>query len=184
MGIWCFPCPILVLFLVLKYNGVCLCLFPFCLIGMLRVVRIAAASLSMGSGDTLGNSSLFSASSFPFPFSSLSFSSSSPSSSSLCSYVSSAFPSVSSPMSFSFYSSSSSSISSSSSSLEMGIFSYSRGFISPSIFMSLKVSHVIGILRCWRASSMMSLINPWWTSCWWFPSYTFMLISIIYWRRK
>ena len=55
VGVWGFNYLILVLFLVLKYNGVCLCLLPFCLIGMLRIVREATASLSVGSGDTLGD---------------------------------------------------------------------------------------------------------------------------------
>lgn len=40
-----FPCLILVLFLVLKYKGVCLYIFPFCLIGVLRPMRAVAASL-------------------------------------------------------------------------------------------------------------------------------------------
>jgi len=68
-----FPYLILVLFLVLKYNGVFLCLFPFYLIGVLRVVGVVVASLSVDFGDTLGDSSLFSVPSFPFPSSFMSF---------------------------------------------------------------------------------------------------------------
>ena len=36
VGVLGFPCLILVIFLVLKYKGVFLCLLPFCLIGVLR----------------------------------------------------------------------------------------------------------------------------------------------------
>jgi len=79
VGVWGCPCLILMLFLVLKYKGVYLYLLPFCLIRVLRVVREIVASLSVGFGDTLGDSSLSFSSSFPFPFSSLFFPSSSPS---------------------------------------------------------------------------------------------------------
>ena len=43
------------LFLVVKYSGVLLCLFPFDLIGVLRAVREVVASFSVGSRDTLGD---------------------------------------------------------------------------------------------------------------------------------
>jgi len=153
-----------------KYKGVCLCFFSFCLIGVLREVREVATPFSVGSGDSLGDSYLSSTSSFPFPFSYLSFSSSSPSSSSPCSSLSSlAYSSVSSPLSSSSSSISSSSLSTSPSSLSItssslslivGLLVYSRAFISSYVCMSLKFAHVIGILRFWRACSMMSLVNP------------------------
>ena len=126
VGVWGFPCLILVLFLVLKYKGVCLCLLPFFLMRVLRAMREVVASLSVGSRDTLGDSSLSSAPSFPFLSSPMSFLSSSScrSSSSLSvssltsSYVSSSssfsFSYSYSYSSFSYVSSSSSSISSSS----------------------------------------------------------------------
>ena len=56
MGVLGLPCLILVLFLVLKYSGFCLFLFPFDLIGVLRAVRVVVASFSVSSGDTLGDS--------------------------------------------------------------------------------------------------------------------------------
>ena len=64
VGVWGSPYLILVLFLVLKYKGVCLCLFPFYLIGVLRAVREVVVSLSVAFRDTLGDSSLPFASSF------------------------------------------------------------------------------------------------------------------------
>ena len=43
------------LFLVLKYSGVCLFLFPFDLIGILKELRAAVASVFVGAGDNLGD---------------------------------------------------------------------------------------------------------------------------------
>ena len=104
-----FPYLILVLFLILKYSGVCL-LFPFFLTGVLRAVRAAAASLSVASRDTIGDSSLCSSFSVSMPSSSLFFlSSSSCGSSSSPSVYSLVFSSVSSSSSFSSPSSSSAS---------------------------------------------------------------------------
>ena len=47
--------------------------FSFFLDGVLRIAREAVASLSMGSGDTLGDSSLFSSPYFPLFSSPMSF---------------------------------------------------------------------------------------------------------------
>ena len=113
VGVLDLPCIILVLFLVLKYSGFCLCLFAFDFTDVLRAIRAVVASFSVGSGDTLGDfsssllwvvelcSSFCPFSSFPFSFPSsyLSPPSSyfSSSISSLCSYVSSFVSSSVSP---------------------------------------------------------------------------------------
>ena len=49
---WGFPVLILVLFLALKYIEVCLILFCFGLIGVLRVARVVVSSFSRVSQDT------------------------------------------------------------------------------------------------------------------------------------
>lgn len=153
------------LFLLLKYNGVCLCPFPFFLMGVLRTVREDNASLSVGSGDILGDSSLYFSPSYPFLSSPMSFiSSSSCRSSSSLSVSSLKSSSVSSSSSFYFSSSSSYSsfsfVSSISSSLIAGLTPYVRSLMPSSICMSLKTNHCIGIMRFWREYSIRILINP------------------------
>lgn len=152
---------ILVFFRALKYIDVCLFLFCFGLIGVLRVMRAANASLYRVSGDTYVFSAPFSSPSVFFSVSAgfVSFCSVLVSSSFVLVYsffvlVSSSFPycsSVSSP----------SPPCCSSSSLSEGLRSYVRAFISSSYVMFLKISHAMGLVKVWRASSTNSLINPW-----------------------
>lgn len=149
---WGFPCFILVLFHALKYIEVWLFLFCLCLIGVLRVARVTTTSLSRVSGDTC----LF----YPFFLSFSPF---------LCfcwfcfllfcfGFFLLCFGFLPHCLFLSFLPFS-----------PLLLFpltirrlrSYVRAFISSSVVMFQKISHVMGIVKVWRASSTNNLINPW-----------------------
>lgn len=153
VGVWGFPYLILVLFLVLKYMVVCICLFFLGLIGVLKAAREVIASFSVGpgeklfcSGDTssslgvvvflgLGYSWCSSSSSSFFPFSTSSFFSGS----SILSASSSSSASASSS-SYSSTSSSSSASTSSPSGLEVGVSPSARSWVSRKCFLSISMN--------------------------------------------
>ena len=191
VGVCGLPCLILLLFLVLKYRGACLCIFLLCLIGVLKVAKVAATSYSVVPRDKLVCFGGIFVSLGSVVFSGLDFSCFSPSSFSSC------FPptstSSSSTILFSSVSLSSSSDPAGSSSFVLAPSSHSYVFpslpptleagVSPgvrvcvsmkaSLSMPMNLDQRTWILNLLKASTTISLMRPWWPRCWCFPSFTF-----------